>query len=280
MADVQKSKEVTEMSIEKSETLIKTADYLDIKLRDHGHAKLKKGWKYPATALPMSRLYFSLTDGGVLECGNTKINTVPGKVYLVPANCKFCYTVTGEIWEKLFVHFVIQRADGYDLLSDLSKIYEYDYGTENTKQLISMYNSNDTRSSFAFKCKIYETVSAILQKEKFVPKSDISYSPLIQNTMDYVRSNLSIKLSISQIAAEYFISESLLSKRFRDECGITLGKYIDDLVFFSAQNMLIGTNLSISQISEKLGFCDQFYFSRRFRQFAGISPRYYRKYRY
>jgi hypothetical protein len=83
------------MSIEKSETLIKTADYLDIKLRDHGHAKLKKGWKYPATALPMSRLYFSLTDGGVLECGNTKINTVPGKVYLVPVNeC----SVTKKLW--------------------------------------------------------------------------------------------------------------------------------------------------------------------------------------
>lgn len=268
------------MSIEKSETLVKTADLLDIKLRDHGHAKLSKGSYYPRTALPMSRLYYSLTGGGVLEYGDTSINVVPGKVYLVPANFKFGYTVGANGWEKLFVHFVIQRSDGYDLLSDISKIYEYDYGIEETRELIKMYNSNDTRRSFAFKCRIYETVSAILTKEKFVPKSDIAYSTLIQSTIDYVRNNLSIKLSISQIAAEFFISESLLSKRFRDECGITLGKYIDDLVFFSAQNMLIGTNLSISQISEKLGFCDQFYFSRRFRQFAGISPRYYRKYRY
>lgn len=266
--------------IEKSETLIKTADYLDIKLRDHGHAVLEEGWYYPRTALPMSRLYYSLCGGGVLEYGDKKIQVKEGSVYLIPANLKFGYTVGEKGWEKLFVHFVIQRSDGYDLLSEIKGICEYDYGVSGINELIRMYNANDTRNSFNFKCKIYETVSSILVNEKFVPKSDITYSALIANAIDYIRSHLSIKLSISEIAAECFISESLLSKRFKDECGITLGKYIDDLVFFSAQNMLIGTGLTISQISERLGFCDQFYFSRRFRQFAGISPRYYRKYRY
>ena len=266
--------------IEKSESLVKTADYLDIKLRDHGHAVLGKGWHYPKTALPMSRLYYSLTDGGVLEYGDRKIYVKPGNVYLVPANLKFGYNVTENGWEKLFVHFVIQRSDGYDLLSELTKICEFEYGTNEIKNLITLYNSNDTRSAFDFKCRIYDTVSRILENENFVPKSDVTYSALILKAIDYIRNHLSIKLSIAEIAAECFISESLLAKRFRDECGITLGKYIDDLVFFSAQNMLIGTNLSILQISEKLGFCDQFYFSRRFRQFAGISPRYYRKYRY
>ena len=266
--------------IEKSETLVKAADLLDIKLRDHGHAILGKGWHYPKSALPMSRLYYSKTDGGILEYGNTKIYTQPGKVYLVPANFRFGYTVAESGWEKLFVHFVILRSDGYDLLSDIPKICEYDFGLKETEELIDMYNSNDTKSSFAFKCRIYETVWAILEQENFVSKNEVTYSTLVKNAMDYVKSHLSIKLSIAEIAAECFISESLLSKRFREECGITLGKYIDDLVFFSAQNMLIGTNLSISRISEELGFCDQFYFSRRFRQFAGISPRYYRKYRY
>ncbi|MBE6703869.1 MAG: helix-turn-helix transcriptional regulator [Ruminococcaceae bacterium] len=266
--------------IEKSETLIKTADYLDIKLRDHGHAVLHKGWYYPKTALPMSRLYFSKTDGGILEYSDTIINIKAGKVYLIPANFKFGYTVGENGWEKLFVHFGILRSDGYDLLSGIPRIYEMELGVQEIDTLITMYNSNDTRNSFAFKCRIYETVAEMLRRENFVPRSDITHSELIRTAIEYIRSHLSIKLSISEIAAECFISESLLSKRFREECGITLGKYIDDLVFFSAQNMLIGTNMSISRISEKLGFCDQFYFSRRFRQFAGISPRYYRKYRY
>ena len=265
--------------IEKSETLIKTADFLDVKLRDHGHAVLEKGWHYPRTALPMSRLYFSRSGRGIIEYGDSKIETKPGYVYLVPANFRFGYTVD-ETWEKLFVHFVIMRHDGYDMLSDMGKICEYELGTARIDELISLYTTNDTRNAFALKFAIYKTLNDILENESFRPKSEVSYSALVESTISYVRSHLSIKLSIAEIAANNFISESLLSKRFRSEYGITLGKYIDDLVFFSAQNLLIESNLSIAAISEKLGFCDQFYFSRRFRQFAGVSPRYYRKYRY
>ncbi len=265
--------------IEKSEELIKTADFLDIRLRDHGYAVLQAGWKYPRTALPLSRIYFSKTDGGVIEYGNREIFVKPGYAYLLPANFRFGYRVE-KTWEKLFVHFVIMRRDGYDMLTELNKICFLELGLQAVDSLMEMYSSNDTSSAFAFKYKIYETVNLMLEKENFRPKKEISYSPLVENVIDYVQSHLSVKLSIAEIAANSFISESLVSKRFKDEYGITLGKYIDDLVFFTAQNMLVETNLPISTISEKLGFCDQFYFSRRFRQFAGVSPRYYRKYRY
>ncbi len=265
--------------ISKSESLVKAADGYDIKLRDHGYALLDSGWRYPRTALPMSRLYFCKSDGGIIEYDNGEIRARKGFVYLLPVNFKFGYRVEMP-WEKLFVHFVIMRRDGYDLLSELDKICEYELGEEKIDSLISLYNGNNTRDAFDFKLEIYNTVNAVLESVSFRPKEQVFYSPLVESAIEYVKAHLSIKLSIAEIAANCFISESLLSKRFRDEYGITLGKYIDDLVFFSAQNMLIGTNLPISRISESLGFCDQFYFSRRFRQFAGVSPRYYRKYRY
>ncbi len=265
--------------ISKSESLVKAADSYDIKLRDHGYALLDSGWRYPRAALPMSRLYFCKSDGGIIEYDKGEIRTRKGFVYLLPANFRFGYRVETP-WEKLFVHFVIMRRDGYDLLSELGKICEYELGEEKIDSLISLYNSNDTRDAFDFKLEIYKTVDTVLRSVSFRPKEQVFYSPLVESTIEYVKNHLSIKLSIAEIASSCFISESLLSKRFRDEYGITLGKYIDDLVFFSAQNMLIGTNLPISRISESLGFCDQFYFSRRFRQFAGVSPRYYRKYRY
>lgn len=265
--------------IKKSEQLVKAADGYDIRLRDHGYAVLDSGWKYPRTGLPMSRLYFCKSGGGVIEHNGGELEVRAGYVYLLPANYKFGYRVSTE-WEKLFVHFVIIRRDGYDMLSELGRICELEIGVEAVDRIISLYNGNDTRDAYDFKFAIYETVNKILKNEGFKPRVQTDYSPLVESAIDYVRSHLSIKLSIAEIAASCFISESLLSKRFRDEYGITLGKYIDDLVFFSAQNLLVTTSLPISRISESLGFCDQFYFSRRFRQFAGVSPRYYRKYRY
>ena len=44
-----------------------------------------------------------------------------------------------------------------------------------------------------------------------------------------------------------------------------------------AARLLIETNLSSQTIAEQLGFCDQFHFSKRFKQHLGITPSKYRK---
>ena len=103
------------------------------------------------------------------------------------------------------------------------------------------------------------------------------YSPVIQKTIDYIRINLSVQLTAKEIAGQLYICESTLLKKFRKEVGVTLGSYIDDLIFFNAEKMLLKTKWSINQISETLGFCDQFYFSRRFKQKYGQTPLDYRK---
>ena len=48
-------------------------------------------------------------------------------------------------------------------------------------------------------------------------------------------------------------------------------------IIIDSINMLMGGNMSVGEISEKLGFCDQFYFSRRFKKRFGLSPREYVK---
>ena len=44
-----------------------------------------------------------------------------------------------------------------------------------------------------------------------------------------------------------------------------------------AARLLIETSLSSQAIAEQLGFCDQFHFSKRFKQHLGITPSKYRK---
>ena len=43
------------------------------------------------------------------------------------------------------------------------------------------------------------------------------------------------------------------------------------------EELLCDTDLSLSEISERFGFCDQFYFSRRFKAKYGETPRDTRK---
>ena len=46
-----------------------------------------------------------------------------------------------------------------------------------------------------------------------------------------------------------------------------------------AEQLLLKSDLTVLQISERFGFCDQFYFSRRFKMKYGETPQKYRKLR-
>ena len=86
-----------------------------------------------------------------------------------------------------------------------------------------------------------------------------------------------MQLTVSQIAEYCFISKSTLTKHFKKELSVSVNEYICNTVLADAEMLLSTTNVSVSEISSRLGFSDQFYFSRKFKEKFGISPREYRK---
>ena len=54
-----------------------------------------------------------------------------------------------------------------------------------------------------------------------------------------------------------------------EEAGMSPGKYIDNMIFLKAKQMLSDPALTIGQISQKLGFCDQFIFPDASRKIFG-----------
>lgn len=102
-------------------------------------------------------------------------------------------------------------------------------------------------------------------------------SELIGEVLKYVNINLSMKLRTEDIAEHFSVSRSTLNRRFKKEMGTSLHNYIEDLVFYWAEKMIVEEKYSLSQISDMIGFCDQFYFSKRFMLRYGKSPLNYRK---
>ena len=92
----------------------------------------------------------------------------------------------------------------------------------------------------------------------------------------FIENHLSAKLTIAEIADEMFVSVSKLQKTFKREIGVSVGKYINDSLMLLASRE-VRSEKSIKDISDMLGYCDQFYFSRRFSEHFGVSPLNYRK---
>lgn len=113
-----------------------------------------------------------------------------------------------------------------------------------------------------------------LRKEK----TDLlnSYSR-IQPVVSFIQENLSQPVQREDLAELAHLSPSRLNVVFKEIMGLAPKQYMQDLRHKKAVDLLQDTNLSISEVAEQCGFCDQFEFSRQFKKKWGSPPLAYRK---
>lgn len=99
----------------------------------------------------------------------------------------------------------------------------------------------------------------------------------IRKTVSYIKSHLSCNLSLRTIAEEVFLSESYLSKLFKQEMNMNLMQYINQCRIAEAEKILRSSKSSIDMISRHLGYHRTSYFCKIFKQYTGETPHAYRK---
>ena len=89
---------------------------------------------------------------------------------------------------------------------------------------------------------------------------------------EYLEERLDQPLSVEQICHDNMIGRSQLQKLFHDETGGGIMEYFSELKIKAARRMIREGRLNMTQIALHLGFQSVHYFSRRFKQFTGMSP--------
>ncbi|NLM10117.1 MAG: AraC family transcriptional regulator [Clostridiaceae bacterium] len=112
-------------------------------------------------------------------------------------------------------------------------------------------------------------------------KEQEMYSNSIQNKMSkvalYLMENYMKKISLKQVADEFFITASHLSRTFKKTTGFTFVEYLNSIRIKEARKLLKETEKSVMEIAELTGFESQTHFGRVFKQMTGVSPLQYRK---
>ena len=101
--------------------------------------------------------------------------------------------------------------------------------------------------------------------------------PVIKKVCDYIDNNLSKDISLEESADFAGVSSFYLSKLFKEEKGETFINFLSDKRLEKARQLLENTELSIKEITAEVGYNDQNYFSRIFKNKYGLSPKEYRK---
>ena len=84
-------------------------------------------------------------------------------------------------------------------------------------------------------------------------------------------------IKIDQLAKNLDVSTSYLSRIFKQQTGETLNMFITKEKIIRARVLLENTDLTLAEISYKLGFSSQSYFTYVFRKYVGTTPGNYRE---
>lgn len=241
-----------------------------------GIAQLDRQWKLPNFQDPVTRLYYMKNGEAWAKCGEQMVRMQGGNLYVIPADLLFSAGCE-EMAEKIFFHINLLMPDGQDPASEWKQILCFPYERERYIQLESLCRKEGWAADLELQRWVLEDLGAVMEKYPLSVKQSV-YSPAVWSTICFMREHLSLGLTVESLANQIPCSSRMLAKHFRKETGKTVGQYLDGLIWAEAKRRLLLSDQSIGMISEELGFCDQFYFSRRFRQLFGVTPSYYRAY--
>ena len=117
-------------------------------------------------------------------------------------------------------------------------------------------------------CIPYFYISEAIKKEENLLASEIN---------NYIETNISSNLSVSQLSKHFRISVNELYQISHKFFGTTIKEHIIQKRIDKAKHYLTTTNFPISSISVKVGYQDYNYFIRTFKARVGCTPLVWRK---
>lgn len=140
--------------------------------------------------------------------------------------------------------------------------------------------SPDAFSDELIRNKAFETLLDILYRDAKRPKraeEPTAYGDLrLIKAKDFIADNITAPLRCEDVAGYCYLSQKQLNRIFLKEEGMTVVGYIHSVRMKTAKELLEDTDMSLRQISERAGFCNEYYFSRFFKEHIGMTPNEYR----
>jgi transcriptional regulator GlxA family with amidase domain len=93
----------------------------------------------------------------------------------------------------------------------------------------------------------------------------------------YMSEHLDQPLRVAELAVLANLSPAHFTVLFKQQTGCSPRDYLHLLRIHRACQMLRGSTLPVKEVAARLGYQDQFHFSRQFKAFQGLSPTEYRE---
>jgi len=233
---------------------------------------LGRWWNMPLPGIHW-RLYRHSAPGAALVLPDgTAYEMLPGFLYLIPPYRRIDARCEGSP-EQLFIHFLLNSCfvppDVYVLPVVMDRTFEELTGK---LEILLTEETADSRAQLLAISIVSLALNRLPPGILHFAESDSRISRACRD----LRENPGYSWSNSELAERYGLSADAFARRFREIVGITPYRYLQTIRYALAAQLLESTDLSIGEISERIGVNDPFHFSREFKRFHERSPSLYR----
>jgi len=154
-----------------------------------------------------------------------------------------------------------------------SSVY-FSYVVESGEKADGKWSSLLTTLLSAGREENFEITRAFLENTLRVEDEDAN--ELVSKVKRYVNQNFAQDITVSGIAAEFYLSPNYFSRLFKRMTGEGCNEYIVRKRIEKAEYLLGNTNMKIGKIAQEVGYRDTNYFSLAFKKHMSVSPGQYR----
>lgn len=170
---------------------------------------------------------------------------------------------------NLFInkHLQLSRKSFSNLSNIFEKIQFEKYSLDNMSELLT-------------KAYFFELIIYLIRCQRYThninQKTNLS-NITIGEIVNFIENNYSRQLTLPEIAAQFGISESSLTKKIKIFTNMTFKEYLTKTRIEEAKSLLISSEKSITEIAYECGYNNSNFFGNVFKKAVGMSPSSYRK---
>ena len=232
-------------------------------------------------------LHVILSGEGTVLVNNETYNIKSETVYILPPHSNAIYKpIKTNPWSYIWIEFsgdIIKQLLQNINFTNTNFIYK-PKNFAHLKDILTLMLKEDDNittgaealliESFIFRIFAFLIDEYSNNKENYITKKEITTSKITKYLDDHFCDE---DISIKKVADNFFFSQPYLTRFYKSQTGVTPIQYVIQLRMRKACELLNHKTFTIEQISENLGYKNQFYFSKEFKKYYLVPPTQYKQ---
>ena len=274
---------ILDRSIWLSATPPPPARSLPFYIMEAGHFIATNGYTVKRDSHDSFLLLYTIAGLGTINTENCSFSLPAGNCIIIDCHSAHEYFCDENSWEFLWIHFNgCKMNELYEILyqSGMHTVSSDDPSSFQ-RRISSMMNlvkennmMNCVEISTEFHSLFNDIYRSVIHSDK---SSSVSlHTRKIGIVIDYIKNNYSSPITIDDMIGLIHISKYHFIRIFKRITGITPYGYLTNYRINISKQLLRGSELSVSEISEQCGFLDDSNFIYQFKKHTGQTPLQYR----